>query len=164
MTSHILKQGYRRIAMFGGPENLFHVRERSRGFRETLAAAGLSPAGIRHSGGDQESVGRNLKSLFEESRPDALFVTSGGEVLIRILRAMKSSRLPSDKLGLAVFDDFPFLEHTGPGITAVRQPIEDLGRRAVGMLIPRITGEEIPPGPVILPTEIIRRFSCGEQT
>jgi LacI family transcriptional regulator len=48
-----------------------------------------------------------------------------------------------------------------PGLTVVRQPGEEMGRRAAQMLFERLAGKKGPPQRVVLDTELIIRESCG---
>lgn len=162
MTNYILEKGFRKIAMITGPESLLHMRERVRGFREAMAGQDIPPFGVVHSEFDQDSVEQAIGRLMAESDPEALFIGSGGEFLLRVLRAMEGRGMNRHNLGLAVFDDYPYLEFTDPGITAVRQPTEELGSQAVTMLDSRITGKPDRDGPCILKTTIIPRCSCRE--
>jgi LacI family transcriptional regulator len=70
-------------------------------------------------------------------------------------------RLGKD-VALVSFDDPDFFSLLRPSITAVRQPITEMGHSAARLLLARIRGE----GPAIharvtLPAELIVRESCG---
>jgi LacI family transcriptional regulator len=162
MGLYMLGAGYRRISMITGPESLLHMRERVRGFREALAAGGLNPVEVVHCEFHQDAVDKAMELIGSKGAPDALFVGSGGEFLLRVMRAMNTLKMDRHKLGLAVFDDYPYLEFTDPQITAVRQPTEHLGRQAVAMLDRLINGAGSFEGPLILKTSIIPRKSCRE--
>ena len=63
-----------------------------------------------------------------------------------------------DQLALVTFDDHPFYPYLSPSITAVKQPIHELGRAAVEMLF-ALMGKEPVEKKQILPVEIIVRGS-----
>ena len=65
-----------------------------------------------------------------------------------------------DDIGLAAFDDIPWFVHTDPPVTAIAQPVRDLGRAAVRALVDRIEGG--PGASVTLPARLVVRRSCGE--
>jgi len=48
-----------------------------------------------------------------------------------------------------------------PSLTTVRQPLYELGRAAATRLQERIAGAPTAPEPLILPTELVLRTSCG---
>jgi DNA-binding LacI/PurR family transcriptional regulator len=56
------------------------------------------------------------------------------------------------------FDDNDAARYSVPPLTTVRQPVEDLGRQMVRLLLRSFDGEA--PEPVILPTELVVRESA----
>mgnify|MGYP005831829963 CR=1 FL=1 len=60
------------------------------------------------------------------------------------------------------FDDMPFGNLLTPPLTAVRQPVEQLGRQGFQLLLQLLNGET-PPALTRLPVELIRRQSVGLQ-
>ena len=66
-----------------------------------------------------------------------------------------------DDLAVAGFEDFKWAEFVSPRLTVVRQPGEEMGRRAAQMLFERIDGKKGPPQLVMLDTKLIVRESCG---
>jgi len=58
------------------------------------------------------------------------------------------------------FDDIAQASQVAPPLTTVAQPLEQLGREAVRMLLARINNPEQPIARTILPTTLIIRQSC----
>ena len=52
-------------------------------------------------------------------------------------------------------------EHFHPGLTTLRQPIYDIGRRLTNTLLRMIAGEEITERAILLKPELIIRASSG---
>ncbi len=59
------------------------------------------------------------------------------------------------------FDDIPLARHLRTGLTTVRQPIKQLGSTAFDVLYSMLNRERLPARDIVLPTELIRRESCG---
>jgi LacI family transcriptional regulator len=59
------------------------------------------------------------------------------------------------------FDDLPLARHLRTGLTTVRQPIRELGATAFDVLYSMLNRERLPVRDIVLPTELIRRESCG---
>ena len=59
------------------------------------------------------------------------------------------------------FDDIPVARRLRPGLTTVRQPIQELGATAFELLESLVRNGQPEPRDVILPTRLIRRQSCG---
>jgi len=75
---------------------------------------------------------------------------------LRTLR--QSGRRVPDDVAVVGFDDIEMARYTEPPLTTVRQPIQDLGREMVRLLLRLTAGEEIEPS-VVLPTELVIRES-----
>jgi LacI family transcriptional regulator len=79
-----------------------------------------------------------------------------------VMRALadRGLRVPED-IALVTFDDFEWADLFAPRLTAVAQPIGELGERAVSLLLSRIEDPSLPPRTVRLPTTFVHRDSCG---
>jgi DNA-binding LacI/PurR family transcriptional regulator len=90
---------------------------------------------------------------------DALFVASdlmaAGALAVLAARGI---RVPEDVLVVA-FDDSPIAAATRPALTSVRQPIEELGREGIHLLLDTIERSGRPPRRVVLATELVTRAS-----
>ena len=70
----------------------------------------------------------------------------------------KGISVPED-LSVTGFDDNIYARLSRPMLTTMRQKPEEKGKEAVGLLMRRIYGEEVPVGRMRLPTELIVRES-----
>jgi DNA-binding LacI/PurR family transcriptional regulator len=68
--------------------------------------------------------------------------------------------IPKD-LSILSFDDHPFFENLIPAVTAVRQPIAEMGKIAVEMLMSLMNGKEPERKAAVLPPTLVVRGSCG---
>ena len=59
------------------------------------------------------------------------------------------------------FDDIPVARRLRPGLTTVRQPIQELGATAFELLESLVRNGQPEPRDVVLPTSLIVRESCG---
>ncbi len=162
MTRHLVGLGHREIAMLAGPERLPSADERVAGYRAAVAAAGLEPR-VCHCAYQSETTAQQTvdELLRSASRPTALFVAAG-DLVSPALRAISGLGLviPSD-LALAAFDDHPLYEVLTPAITAVSQPVRDLGQAAVELLFTLMDGRTPEQPTRVLPTRLVVRASCG---
>jgi LacI family transcriptional regulator len=92
--------------------------------------------------------------------PTAIFGSSD-YIAIGVLLALKQAGLsvPRD-MSVVGFDDMPLTELFNPPLTAIRQPIEALGRRGFQLLFSLLKGEQ-PPRLTLLPVELIERQSVA---
>ena len=73
----------------------------------------------------------------------------------------KGVRVP-EELSIVGFDDNPAAAHGRVPLTTVRQPLEEMGRRALQLLMQQIKGKKQSPSKLLLPTELIERQSCRQ--
>ncbi len=164
MTTHLLGLGHRDILMLAGPPHYRSVQERLEGYRAAMAAAGRAPR-VRHLAYHDATGPRHIRELLAaEPRPTALFAAAG-DLVAPALGAARDLGLgiPSD-LALGAFDDHPYYEHFDPAITAVRQPIHDLGQAAADLLFALMDGTPPEKRDVVLPTRLVIRRSCGSRS
>ncbi|HEX2553766.1 MAG TPA: LacI family DNA-binding transcriptional regulator [Microvirga sp.] len=163
MTEYLAALGHRRIAYVCGPAGNVLERERLRGYRDGLAAAGLAfdpglvfPGDYSLEAGVQ--VGEGI--LAREGRPGAVFC-SNDEMAIGLMRTLISGglRVPQD-ISVAGFDDIEFAAVVEPPLTTVHQPRRELGQAGAAVLLDLLAGRKAQPR-VRLPTEIIVRASTG---
>jgi LacI family transcriptional regulator len=160
-TSHLLGLGHQRLVMLAGPATFPSVQGRIEGYRSAMLAAGLAPR-VHHSAYHEESAARCIRMLLTgEHRPTALFVAAGDLVIPALAAARELGlRVPAD-LALTSFDDHPYYAHFDPPITAVSQPVQDLGQAAADLLFALMDGQVPERRDVILPTRLVVRRSSG---
>ncbi|MEZ5080389.1 MAG: LacI family DNA-binding transcriptional regulator [Thermoleophilia bacterium] len=145
-TRHLLELGNRRIAFIGdipaNPYGFTSSVDRRAGWLRALAAAGITPHPeyVKEGDHDREVAGRLTDELFRDAPepPTAVFVASDTQAL-GVLAAARARglRIP-DHLSVIGFDD---IETAGlVGLTTVRQPLEESGRRAARLLLGALAG------------------------
>ena len=66
-----------------------------------------------------------------------------------------------DDIALAGFDDETWMHVVSPPLTAVRQPVEEMGLAAWARLMARVGGDTSPPQQVRLPCTMVVRASTA---
>jgi LacI family transcriptional regulator len=164
LVDHLAGLGHRRIALVVGTPGLSTTDERVAGYRQGLARHGL-PAddGLVAPGGSQRDAARAAAHrLLDLPDPPTAIISANNAMTIGIMRALadRGLRVPDD-LALVAFDDFEWADLFAPRLTVVRQPTDELGHRAVRMLLERLDDPSLPPRSVRLPTTFVHRDSCG---
>lgn len=164
MMKHMEQQGYKRIGFLSGPMDYYYNRIRVNSYRQIIGEMGEEPRLASASAYDKEATEKALKTLFRNHPDmDSLFIGAGGDFLYDILSLQKEQNIPGRQLGMAVFDDYRYLDFMQPRLTAVRQPMEALGTKATHTLLDLIEGREIEQSRQILPTTLTLRSSLGEE-
>jgi len=163
LTEHLLAHGRRRLSFVGDPDGSPDTQQRYLGFTKALATAQTSVIGSIVKVGFRERFGADVAAqvLAYPTLPDAL-VCANDEVALSTMKALqyRGIRIPDD-IAIVGWDDVMTARYVSPGLTTVRQPLYELGRAAATRLYERIAGAATAPKPLILPTELVLRTSCG---
>ena len=158
---HLIRSGYRSIAIITGPLELGSARERLRGYEEGLREAGIPVSKDLILEGDfREGSGYRLAKqiLLQFARPSAILV-SNGVMALGALQAFNELgvRCPED-VAIANFDDVVGSGSFRPQLTVVAQPGYEIGSLGATMLMDRIEGKrkKKPSVTRIAPTLIVR--------
>jgi LacI family transcriptional regulator len=163
MTRYLLALGHRRIAFINGHPNQTASGQRFRGYIEGMTEAGLS------IGTDQVAQGyfkyrsglAAAETLLSGYKPTAIFASNDEMAAATMAVAhRKGLDVPGD-LAVAGFDDTPLATTVWPELTTVRQPIADMAREAVRMLIEQIRGRRAGTPPAV--THKVVKFSLVER-
>lgn len=162
-ASHLLNNGHRRIAMITGPQNHKSALQRMQGFMNAFSAVGGSddPELIENCNDWQPQTGyQAAMRLLKKGKPFTAIFVHNDELALGVLRALRDSglRVPQD-VSLVGYDDLPIAEYLDPPLTTIRQPIWEIGVRAVDELIRQIDEQREAGGDVYLKTELIQRQS-----
>ncbi len=160
-TQHLLSHNRRKAAMLAGPATLVSSLDRIDGFRAAASDAGI-PATVHDADYDQRRAHDIAVSLLSgPDAPDAIFAASD-TMAVGVIQAARRLGIEIPRsLGVMGFDDIRPDRTAALGISNIRQPAREEGRRAVDLLHARIADPAHPHQQVWLPTELIVRTSCG---
>ena len=159
-VAHLADLGHQRIAMIAGPECFPYVHDRVRGFTRALSERGLDPSRVFHCPYNTEDVIPCVSSVLTKRPAITALFAAAGDLVLGVLKACAEAGLciPRD-ISVVSFDDHPFFAHFVPSITAVRQPVEEMGKIAVDMLFELMEGGKPDRKEVTLPTSLVERGS-----
>ncbi|CAN5162116.1 LacI family DNA-binding transcriptional regulator [soil metagenome] len=166
-TEHLIKTGRKKIALLAiSPDFLSTICERKQGY-----VAALKKNKIKHSArliidipfdNIRQAVEETLKKLIITSNGIDAILTLNNSITSCVLDVLHSKGLniPED-LSLISFDDLEYFSLINPTITAVAQPLDDIGIHAVEFMMNRLDkkGKQKPPKKNILPVKLIIRNS-----
>ncbi len=151
---HLLDLGHRRFAVLslefteGGsgratPERMSagaypETVNRVKGYFEAMEAFGIDTASVPvfETENDEATVHRALEEIFAETSPPTALLAQSDRMALIALDWLKARGLsvPGD-VSVVGFDGVPEGATSSPPLTTVRQPIAELGRRAVRMIL-----------------------------
>ena len=164
LVRHLVERGHRRIAYIGALADLVLQSERLAGYRDGLSAAGLAFDETLVAEGNLTRVGgyRAAQRLLDLPDPPTAIIGVNDLTAIGAIRAAHERKLVVGRdLAVAGYDGIEDAEHTHPPLTTLNQPVYDLARRLVPMLLAQIDGEPLPERHVLLQPELVARESTG---
>jgi DNA-binding LacI/PurR family transcriptional regulator len=147
-ADHLLDLGHRDVLHVAGPSDWFDAREREAGWREALAARGLTPAQPRRctwSAAAGYAAGRDLAEAGVTGEGPTAVLAGNDQLALGLLRAFWERGLSvPDDVSVVGFDDVAGAAYFVPPLTTVRQPFDTLGRRSVSMVVGALAGQQVP--------------------
>lgn len=149
MTRYLIGLGHKRIAFIQGDPKHTPAQLRYQAFQDAMAEAGLPVPAERVAEGlftYRSGLEAARQLLAARKRPSAIFA-SNDDMAAAVIAVAHGMRLqvPED-LSVCGFDDTPVATTVWPELSTIRQPIADMARAAVTMLVDDIrqrrAGEE----------------------
>jgi DNA-binding LacI/PurR family transcriptional regulator len=137
-TEHLIKQGYRRIAMINGPRTWHASQERLKGFRKALTDYNVPYDSnlIRYGDWKIDSGYQYTKELLSlESRPDAIFVGNDFMAVGAVQVAQELCLSIPNQIGIIGFDNREITQTTRPKLSSIELPLYEVGRAAARSLL-----------------------------
>jgi LacI family transcriptional regulator len=163
VTHHLLDRGHREIGFLAGPPTSHSGQARTKGYLQTLTAAGFTPNPLwLHAcaptveGG--QAAARDL--LRAQPKLSALFCFNDLVAVGALQACVELGRSVPCDLAIAGYDDIPLAALVTPSLTTCRTPQYNLGAEAVHLLLNRIRGCTEPCEEVVLQPELIIRASA----
>jgi LacI family transcriptional regulator len=139
---HLVEKGYSRIGFVTVDLGLVQMQQRKRAYTESLERHGL-PAnselilsfGYNYK---REEAIEKISAFIQEQKPQAIFFATNylGLLGLESIHQLKL-KLPDD-LAMISFDDHEIFRLYPPGITSIRQPVEDIAKTAMKLLMSQL--------------------------
>lgn len=138
MTRYLLSLGHRRIGFIAGHPGYAASAQRTQGFRQALAEAGLRPEPelMRTGTYDVDSgLAETMALLGLPQPPTAIFAASDDMAAGALAAAHQAGVKVPEQLSIAGFDDTALARAVWPALTTIRQPVRQLGYEAAALLL-----------------------------
>ena len=141
-TRHLLSRGHTRISCIQGVQSSMPNKERVRGYVKAMEDEGLAQD-IDIIGNECSVQNGYLETkllMSRAQRPTAIFALSN-TIMLGALKAIREAglRIPED-IALISFDNNLYMDYMTPSITRISQPVEDMAKLAVKILLDKIKG------------------------
>ena len=165
VVDYLVRLGHREIATVTGDLKTQAGLDRLDGFVKAMKTRQLSVNNdyVRFGDFGLPSARQAAEALLKLAHPPtAVFVASDDMALEAINIALaKRVRVP-EELSVVGFDDNPVAAQARIPLTTVRQPLDEMGRLGMDVLIQQIRGKKKSPTKLLLPTTLVERQSCRQ--
>ncbi|WP_086666605.1 LacI family DNA-binding transcriptional regulator [Lentzea kentuckyensis] len=159
-AEHLAGLGHRCVGFLGGPSAMYHgtgfAHRTMAGFSAAAMRQGVAATALPVEEG-HDAVLRAVEMLVRANPSTTALVVHNEAALGGIVTCLRAAgrQVPGDIAVVAICAD-ETAERMSPALTSVRLPAEELGRRAVKLLVAEIGGRRRPPSPVLLPPQLSR--------
>jgi len=158
-TTYLIKQGYKNIVHFTGDMDYYCSIDRVDGFLKAMSDYSLpTDNAIIYTDFMEELAYHKMNEIIDSGNiPEACF-TGADKTAYGVLRAMIENNLSAPKdMAIVGFDgDAPdTLGINFPKLTTMRQPMFEIGREAVRLIVRAIEDPSAPPVTTVLNTEFV---------
>lgn len=163
-VSHLLRLGYRRVAIIGGLPGVTPSQRRLLGYKQALKAFKRSfDKSLVYEGDFRPPSGYDAGIALLKRKPDAVFIANY-QMAVGFMKALQQYQLrcPED-VAIVTCDDHPWMDAFRPRLTTVNFPKHEIGTEAARVLIARIENADRPFETHQLKSSLTIRESCGYQ-
>jgi DNA-binding LacI/PurR family transcriptional regulator len=157
-TTHLLDRGHERIAWIGWRKDSRIGEDRRSGWTRAMHDRQKSTTGLASRTEDTVSSGREAAAvLLDEAQPSA-FVCASDTLAMGVLHTLRDRGLtPGHDVSVIGFDDSQVAQVSQPGLTSVRQPLEEVAVEIVRALEGLLSHPPVvSPGVLLTPTLAVR--------
>lgn len=160
---HLLDEGSRRrIAFIRGPEGNREAEERYRAYVDILNSqgVGVNPDLVTRGDFEAASGGAAIRTLIDERHVafDAVMAASDLMALGALNALLERSVSVPDKVSVVGFDDIEAARYANAPLTTVRQPLAELGKRALENIVNQVFQNNETHN-LVLPARLVKRVS-----
>lgn len=160
---YLTQLGHQRIGCIAGPSDITPSARRMNGFRRALQEHGIDliPEAIVRGEGRYTDGAAAMRELIERNLDITAVFAYNDMMAIGALSSIRRASLQvPDDISIIGFDNIVEASAIVPALTTVAQPVAEIGRVTVQLLLDQIRQPKTTRTPVVLPTTLIERESC----
>ncbi|MFP8960680.1 LacI family DNA-binding transcriptional regulator [Streptomyces nanhaiensis] len=161
-VEHLVALGHRRIAFLGWERGASGAGDdRAAGWQRAMRRHGLPTRGRRAQSTNDIAAAREAVGPLLDAGATAVIAASDMLALGCYQTLRERGALPGKDVAVAGFDDSPAAELLSPSLTSVAQPLEQVGRECVRLLLARMSAPGAPPERLLLEPSLVVRDSTA---
>jgi LacI family transcriptional regulator len=161
-AGHLIELGHTNVLIAATSLSLANIRQRCSGASEVFRSHGLPDPMIVELGFDIETESQKLSEWFDRNSPPTAIQALTNFTTLTALTTMaeRGLELPRE-ISLIGFDDYTWMRARATPLSAVAQPVREMGRILWERLSARIKGDDSPTKHVLLPCQLKLRASTA---
>lgn len=163
-TKYCLDLGHKRIGFISAPLDIKIFTDRFKGYRKALKENEIEFDRNLVIESDQTTQGGReaTKQLLSLNDPPTAIFAVNDLMAIGALREIRERdlKVPED-ISVVGFDNIPLASLVNPALTTIAQPIYEIGREAMSLLIKNIEKKDLTKSKIILDTRLVVRESTA---
>ena len=144
-VTHLINQGYKKIALLEGPQNLNIFRQRKNGYLKALKIAGIAVNDafvIENAWTKELGAEATAKLLRLPDAPDAIFASTSDFSALGVLEVANQLKIKvPEQLGICGYSNEAFTEITSPSITTIDQFSVNMGKAVANLFFDDLASE-----------------------
>lgn len=167
-TERLIRTGNKKIGMIAYGIGFYHMKQRVHGYQKAVQKFGLNQepnylAEIDVSNVQKEVENAIDRMLVDEIRVDAIFFATN-TLTVNGLRYLGELGLKvPDDIRIVNFDAGEAFDFFYSPLTHIKQPLANMGKMAVNILVAQIENPNLDLQQISLPTQLIVRESCSKK-
>ncbi|OOQ57300.1 LacI family DNA-binding transcriptional regulator [Mucilaginibacter pedocola] len=168
-VSHMITQGYKRIALLEGPQKLNIFRQRKTGYLRALKEHGIAPIAdlmIENAWTKELSAAATRQLLSLPEPPDAIFASTSDFSALGVLEVATIMQIKvPQQLGICGYANENFTEITSPSITTIDQFSFYMGKTVANLYFQEMenTDTVVVPKVISIKPKLITRASTTRE-
>ena len=162
---YLLALGHKQIGFITGEMSMASARERLQGYKDGLAESGIDydPSLVVEGDWTQTAGFEKTCYLLKRHAKMTAIIASDDLIAFGAMDAIKDAGMRvGEDISVIGFDDIPMAATVFPPLTTIRQPMIEVGRVAVQMLVDQLEGRGLMNRKQEFATELVVRQSTGK--
>jgi len=157
LAQHILSEGHCKIGLISGPQSFESAAQRRRGFLDELGNSAEVVWEVENSFSMELGDETRARLLQQDV---SVVVAANDMIAIAAIKILNQNKIKvPETISIVGFDDIPWSDIVQPPLTTIKQPLSELGKEAVNLLMRRIENPEASKKSVVLDVDIVIRQS-----
>ena len=143
MTTNLIKNGHKKIAVIAGSEKNIHTQRRLEGYKKALSENGLEdPKLLKYANWDRTSGYEAAKELLAKSDCTAIFCFNDLMAAGVYDYLNEKGLTPGKDISVAGFDNRTMSQFLNPALTTVEIPLVEIGRKSAELILKQIASPD----------------------